>query len=69
MQTEYCTDTTCKAAFEHGYQLIIPEETNMTFDNEYLPGKKLYEFYNYKVWNKRFATVQSIEELEEELKK
>ncbi len=69
MQTEYCIDTTCKVAFEHGYQLIIPEETNMTFDNEYLTGKQLYEFYNYKVWNKRFATVQSIEELEEELKK
>lgn len=69
MQTEYCIDTTCKVAFEHGYQPIIPEETNMTFDNEYLTGKQLYEFYNYKVWNKRFATVQSIEELEEELKK
>ena len=26
-------------------------------------------FYNYKVWNKRFAAVQSIEELEKELKK
>lgn len=69
MQTEYCMDTTCKVAFEYGYKLIIPEETNMTFDNEYLSGKKLYEFYNYKVWNKRFATVIPIEELEVELKK
>jgi hypothetical protein len=48
-------DATCKSAFEHGYHVIIPEETNTTFDNEYLSGQKLYEFINYKIWNNRFA--------------
>ncbi|TWH81657.1 cysteine hydrolase family protein [Sedimentibacter saalensis] len=62
LQTEYCIDTTCKAAFEHGYKLIIPEETNTTFDNEYLDGQKLYNFYNYKIWNNRFAKVLSLDE-------
>lgn len=57
LQTEYCIDATCKSAFDYGYKIIIPEETNTTFDNEYLSGDKLYKFYNYKIWNKRFANV------------
>jgi nicotinamidase-related amidase len=63
LQTEYCIDTTCKAAFEHGFQILIPEETNSTFDNEFLSAEKLYEYYNYKIWNKRFAKVLPIEEV------
>ena len=63
LQTEYCIDTTCKSAFEFGYKIIIPEETNTTFDNEYLSGEKLYEFYNYKIWNKRFANVIPVEDV------
>ncbi|OIK16186.1 cysteine hydrolase [Bacillus sp. MUM 116] len=62
MQTEYCIDTTCKNAFEFGYKLIIPEETNTTFNNEYLSGEKLYEFYNFKIWNKRFASVLPVDQ-------
>lgn len=64
MQTEYCMDATCKSAFEHGYKVIIPENTNTTFDNEYLTGDRLFEFYNYKIWNHRFAEVKSMEEVE-----
>lgn len=60
LQTEYCIDATCKSAFDYGYKIIIPEETNTTFDNEYLSGEKLYEFYNYKIWNRRFANILSI---------
>ncbi|EPY2277210.1 cysteine hydrolase family protein [Clostridium sporogenes] len=63
LQTEYCIDTTCKSAFGYEYKIIIPEETNTTFSNDYLLGEKLYEFYNYKIWNKRFADVISVEEV------
>ncbi|MBE6072495.1 MAG: cysteine hydrolase [Clostridium butyricum] len=63
LQTEYCIDATCKSAFEHEYKVIIPEETNTTFDNEYLPGEKLYEFFNYNIWNNRFARVLSMDEV------
>ncbi|WP_088225582.1 cysteine hydrolase family protein [Desulfosporosinus sp. FKB] len=63
LQTEYCIDATCKSAFDHDYKIIIPEETNTTFDNDYLSGEKLYEFYNYKIWNKRFTEVISVEEV------
>lgn len=68
MQTEYCIDATCKSAFEQGYHIIIPEESNTTYDNEYLSGEKLYHYYNYKIWNKRFAKVQSINEVLEFMK-
>ena len=63
LQVEYCMDATLKSAFDYEYEIIIPEETNSTFDNQYLSGEKLYEFYNYKVWNKRFAKVLSMEEV------
>jgi nicotinamidase-related amidase len=63
MQTEYCIDATIKSAYDLGYKIIIPEETNTTFDNEFLPGDKLYEFYNYKIWNNRFAKVISVKEV------
>lgn len=69
LQTEYCIDTTCKVAFEYGYNIMIPEETNTTFDNDYLTGKGLYELYNYKIWNNRFAKVMSIEEIEKRFMK
>ena len=63
LQTEYCIDATCKSAFDFGYQIIIPEETNTTFDNEFLPGSRLYEFYNYKIWNRRFANVLPVNDV------
>ena len=63
LQTEYCIDATCKSAFDYDYKIIIPEETNTTFANDYLSGEKLYEFYNYKIWNKRVAEVTSVEEV------
>lgn len=63
LQTEYCIDATCKSAFDYGYKIIMPEETNTTFDNEYLSGEKLYEFYNYKIWNRRFASVIQVDEV------
>jgi nicotinamidase-related amidase len=63
MQTEYCLDTTCKVAFEHGFKLIIPEGTNTTFDNDYMTGKEIYEYYNFKIWKNRFAKLGKFEEV------
>lgn len=62
LQTEYCIDATCKSAFDYGYKIIMPKETNSTFDNQYLSGEKLFEFYNYSIWHKRFADVISMED-------
>lgn len=63
IQTEYCIDATVRSAFDYEYRVIVPEGTNTTYDNEYLTGEKLYEYYNYKIWNKRFAEVIPVDEV------
>ena len=40
MQTEYCIDATCKAAFELGYGVVIPTGATTTYDNEFMSGKR-----------------------------
>lgn len=67
MQTEYCIDATLKAAFEYGFSIIIPEQTNTSFNNKYMDAKTLYEFYHYQIWNKRFARVLPMEKVEQML--
>lgn len=67
MQTEYCIDATCKVAFEYGFKVIIPEMTNMTFNNEYMSAEFLYKYYNFNIFDRRFATVESIEDTIERL--
>ncbi len=62
LQTEYCIDATLRSAFDHEYSIIVPEGTNSTFSNEYLTGEKLYEYYNFKIWNNRYAKVVTLEE-------
>lgn len=62
MQTEYCIDATCKAAFEYGFSLVVPSGATTTFKNEYLSGEKLVEFYERKIWNGRFAEVVPVRE-------
>ncbi|SFC15954.1 cysteine hydrolase family protein [Clostridium uliginosum] len=63
MQTEYCIDTTCKVAFEYGFKLIIPEETNTTFDNGCISGKDIYKYYNFKIWKNRFARLEKVQDV------
>ena len=64
LQTEYCIDATIKSAFNLGYNIIIPEETNTTFDNGPFTAENIYQFYNYRIWNNRFSRVVSMFELE-----
>ncbi len=63
MQTEYCIDTTCKVAFEYNFKVIIPEETNTTFDNKYMNGRGIYEYYNFNIWKNRFATLEKVQDV------
>ncbi|MBR5995626.1 MAG: cysteine hydrolase [Eubacteriaceae bacterium] len=50
LQTNYCIDATVKSAFERGYEVIIPEGTNSTFDNDYMSGETTVRYYNEDVW-------------------
>lgn len=55
LQTDYCIDATIKAGFEHGFKMIVPENTNSTFDNQYMTAEQTYRYYNELIWNRRYA--------------
>ena len=50
LQTNYCIDATVKSAFERGFQVIIPEGTNSTFENAYMSAETTVRYYNEDVW-------------------
>lgn len=62
LQTDYCIDATIKAGFEHGFKMIVPANTNSTFDNKYISAEQTYRYYNEFMWNKRYAECISFEE-------
>ena len=57
LQTNYCIDCTVKSAFERGFEVIIPEGTNSTFDNDYMTGETTYRYYNEDVWEELVDSV------------
>ena len=57
LQTNYCIDCTVKSAFERGYEVIIPEGTNSTFDNDYMTGETAVRYYNEDVWEELVSAV------------
>lgn len=68
LQTEYCMDATVKCGFEHGFNIIVPENTNSTFDNEFMSAEKTYHYYNEFMWNRRYAQCIPFEEVVEMMK-
>ena len=69
LQTDYCMDATIKCGFEHGFKMIVPANTNSTFDNEYMTAEMTYKYYNEFMWNRRYAQCISFEEALERIKK
>jgi len=43
-------------------QNLASEGTTTTFDNDYLTADKIIEYYIYKMWNKRYGKVISMDE-------
>ena len=62
LQTNFCIDATVKSAFERGFEVIIPEGTNSTFDNDYMDAETTYKYYNDMMWPERFASCISVED-------
>lgn len=62
LQTEYCIDATCKAAFEAHYQVLIPEGCTTTLDNGELTAAQLCAHYR-GIWQGRFARVLPLKEV------
>jgi len=55
MQTEYCIDTTCRVAFEKGYNVVIPEGSNTTFSSDLLDAEIIILHHNRFLFDNRFA--------------
>lgn len=68
LQTDYCIDATVKCGFEHGFDVIVPEGANSTFDNQYMSAKETYDYYNKFMWKDRYASCVSMEEALELMK-
>lgn len=62
LQTDYCIDATIKTGFEHGFKMIVPANTNSTFDNKYMSAEQTYSYYNEFMWNGRYAECIAFEE-------
>ena len=60
--TNFCIDASVKSAYERGYQVIIPQGTNSTFENEYMTAEATYKYYNEMMWPNRFANCLSVDE-------
>lgn len=62
MQTEYCIDTSVKAAFEHGFEVFVPSGATTTYANPFLSGEKLIYYYERMIWHEPLARVLPLEE-------
>ena len=62
VSTDYCMDATVKCGFEHGFNIIVPEYTNSTYDNPYFDKETAYKYYNEFMWGKRYAKIITMEE-------
>ena len=62
LQTDFCIDATVKSGFEHGFEMIVPEYTNATFDNEYFSKEVAYDYYNRFMWPERYAKCITMED-------
>ncbi len=61
VQTNYCIDAAVKSAFERGFDVIIPEGTNSTFDNDYMTGETTVRYYHEDIWD-GVADIVTLEE-------
>lgn len=61
IQTEYCVDTTVRVAFEHGFDVLLPEMTNTTFDRGELSARQIHDHYHREIFDGRFGGVVSMD--------
>ena len=62
-QTEFCMDTTIRAAYSLGYSHnIIAAESHSTLDNRVLSAEQIIRHHE-QIWNGRFAALKSINDV------
>jgi nicotinamidase-related amidase len=57
MQTEYCVDTTVRAAADRGYRLTVACDAHTTFDSGILPAATIIA-HTQHIWSGRFAKLK-----------
>lgn len=62
LQTDYCMDAAVKCGFEHGFRMIVPENCNSTFDNDFMTAEETYRYYNSFMWKNRYAECVTVDE-------
>ncbi len=62
LQTDYCIDAAVKCGFEHGFEIIVPENANSTFDNGFMSAADSCHYYNDFMWPRRYARCVSLDE-------
>lgn len=62
LQTDFCIDATIKSGFDLGFEVIVPEGTNSTFDNAYIKQDAACRFFNEYLWPDRYARCVSMAE-------
>ena len=60
--TDYCIDAAVKCGFEHGFEIIVPEHANSTYDSKYMNKEQTYNYYNDHIWSGRYARCLSIDD-------
>ncbi len=62
LQTDYCIDAAVKCGFERGFEMIVPEYCNSTFDNDHMTAEQSYRYYNEFIWKNRYAKCVGMKE-------
>ena len=62
MVTQYCINATCLAAFEHGFEVIVPEDANGAYSAEHIPAEDIHRLFNRNIWDGGIARVIDTQE-------
>jgi len=63
LQTEYCIDTTCRAAAE-GYKVVLVSDAHTTFDSAILPAEKIIAHHNQTLQDGGFCELKPAAKIE-----
>lgn len=63
IQTDYCVDTTVRAALEHGFKPVIALDAHTTYDTPDLQAPTIIAHHN-RIWAANFGTVLPSEEIQ-----
>lgn len=69
LQTNFCIDATIRSGFDLGYEILVPEYANSTFDNDYMKKDVCYCYYNDFIWPRRYAQCITMEEAVDRIRK